>query len=173
MPFFVWLEHSSFPQWVHGSESVFAFPTFLTIHVIGMGLLVGVATIVNLRLLGFMPGVPLAPLEKLFPLMWIAFGVNAITGAALFAAEATAKVATPVFYIKLVFVALGMISLQAIRRQMFQDPAANTISVSSRAKRLAVTSLVLWTGAIISARLIAYLQPRHEAWLYRFLGIHV
>jgi len=36
-----------------------------------------------------------------------------------------------------------------------------------------VTSLALWTGAIISARLIAYLQPRHEAWLYRYLGIHV
>ena len=173
MQFFVWLENLSFTQWVHGSESVWAFPMFLTIHVVAMGLLVGVAIVIALCLLDYIPEMPLVPMEKLFPLMWVAFGFSAITGVVMFAAEATAKVVTPVFYIKLVFVALGMMSLLAIRRHVFQAPTATPLSVSSKVKRLAVTSLALWTGAIISGRLIAYLQPRHQAWIYRYFGIHV
>src|SRR5438552_19073734 len=93
----------------------------LLLHTIGMGLLVGLATVVNLRLLGCIPRVRLAPMLKLFPLMWIGFWINAVTGILLLIADATNKLANPVFYIKLVFVALGVLSIIAIRSH-FRDP---------------------------------------------------
>src|SRR5438876_9327828 len=62
MGLFIWLEHTRFAIWLHESESVFAFPMVLLLHTIGMGLLVGLATVVNLRLLGCIPRVRLAPM---------------------------------------------------------------------------------------------------------------
>ncbi|HYR45299.1 MAG TPA: hypothetical protein VER98_19860 [Terriglobia bacterium] len=171
MGFFIWLEQTGFAQWVHESESVFAFPTFLTAHVTGMGVLVGLATVINLRLLGCIPRVPLTPMATFFPVMWYAFYANVVTGAALFASDATAKVQTLDFYIKLVLVALGMLSLVAIRSEVFRSPAVDKVPVSSKGKTLAVISLILWAGAITAARLIAYLAPRHHAaFLFQRLG---
>jgi hypothetical protein len=169
MGVFVWLEQTSFAQWVHGSDSVMAFPMFLTAHVIGMGLLVGLATVVNLRLLGYIRQVPLAPLAKLFPLMWAGFCVNAISGFVLFIADASTKLATPIFYIKLVLVTLGMLSLAAIRSDVFKDSGLDKVPVSGKRKLMAGASLLFWAGALTSARLIAYLQPRHAASLYKYL----
>ena len=174
MGFFIWLEHTNFAQWVHGSESVFAFPTFLTAHVTGMGVLVGLATVINLRLLGSIPRVPLTPLEKFFPIMWWAFYANVVTGAVLFASDATAKLQTLDFYIKLVLVALGMLSLIAIRNEVFRNAAVDKMPVSAKGKTLAVLSLILWAAAITAARLIAYLAPRHSAaFLIQRFGSHL
>ena len=173
MEFFVWLEQTRFAQWVHESPSVLAFPTFLTVHVIGMGLLVGIAAVINLRLLGCIPRVPLAPMAKLFPLMWIGFCTNVISGSVLFISDASAKLANPAFYVKLVFVALGMISLLTIRSQVFRNPALDKMPISSKEKTLAVISLTFWIAAITAARLIAYLGPRHAASIYERLGSHL
>ena len=169
MGLFVWLEQTCFAQWVHGSDSIMAFPMFLTAHVIGMGLLVGLATVINLRLLGYMGQVPLAPLAKLFPLMWVGFCVNAISGFVLFISDASTKLATPIFYLKLVLVILGMLSVAAIESDVFQDSALDEVPVSGKRRLMAATSLLLWAAALSSARLIAYLQPRHAASLYRYL----
>ena len=172
MGLFIWLEHTRFAIWLHESESVFAFPMVLLLHTIGMGLLVGLATVVNLRLLGCIPRVRLAPMLKLFPLMWLGFWINAVTGVLLLIADATNKLANPVFYIKLVLVALGVLSIIAIRSHVFRDPALDKAPISSNGKALAVASLVLWATAITAGRLMAYLGPRHAAWMFEILGRH-
>src|SRR5436190_23334005 len=89
------IEQSNFSRWVVGSSSVFAFPSILLLHTIGMGIVVGINAGINLRILGFAPAVPLAPLERFLPVLWVGFWVNAATGIVLLAADATTKMVNP------------------------------------------------------------------------------
>ena len=79
------LENSSFSEWLLGSPSLWAYPTVLTLHTLGLGVLVGANWALDLRLLGVAPGIPLRALEKLFRWMWIGFWINAVSGVMLFA----------------------------------------------------------------------------------------
>jgi hypothetical protein len=159
MDFLRAIEQSNFSQWVVGSSSVFAFPSILLLHTIGMGVVVGINAGIDLKILGFAPAVPLAPLERFLPLLWIGFWVNAVTGVILLAADATTKSVNPDFYVKMVFIALAVINLQALRNRVFRDPLIDKVPPSMNAKVLAITSLICWLGAITAGRLLAYVGP--------------
>src|SRR5215813_2616916 len=159
MEFLRFIEHTSFSQWVTGSSSVLAFPSILLLHTIGMGVVVGISAGVDLRILGLAPALPLAPMERFFPLLWVGFWVNAVTGVIMLAADATTKMTNPDFYVKMACIALALINLRMIRNRVLRDPHVDKQPLSSNAKVLAVTSLVLWLGAITSGRLMAYVGP--------------
>jgi hypothetical protein len=159
MDFLRLLEESSFSQWIVGSSSVFAFPTVLLLHTVGMGIVVGINAGIDLRILGLAPALPLAPLEKFFPLMWFGFWVNAATGVILLIADATTKLTNPDFYVKMIFIALAVINLRMLRSRVFGDPFIDKKPFTSDAKVLAITSMIFWLGAITSGRLLAYIGP--------------
>jgi hypothetical protein len=159
MDFFRAIEESGFSRWVVGSSSVFAFPSILLIHTIGMGLVVGINAGIDLRILGFAPAMPLAPLERFLPILWIGFWMNAATGVVLLAADATTKMANPDFYVKMVFIALAVINLRILRNRVFRDPLIDKAPSSMNAKLLAIMNLVFWLGAITAGRLLAYVGP--------------
>src|SRR5258708_80853 len=87
MHFLNMLEQLPFSIWVRESSSIWAFPTFLVLHTIGMAMVAGLSTMLDLALLGFWPKAPVKPLERLYPLMWLGFGINAVTGTALLIAD--------------------------------------------------------------------------------------
>jgi hypothetical protein len=159
MEFLRAIEQSSFSQWVTGSSSVLAFPTILLLHTIGMGVVVGINAGIDLRILGLAPALPLAPMERFFPLLWVGFWVNAFTGVILLAADATTKMANPDFYVKMGFIALAIINLRIIRNRVFRDPFIDKKPITSDVKVLAVTSMIFWLGAITAGRLMAYVGP--------------
>ena len=156
MDFLRHLESSGFSQWVKQSGSLWAFPGILLAHTYGMGIMVGIIAGIDLRILGFMPALPLAPLQKFFPLIWIAFWVNAITGTMLLAADASSKMTNPDFGIKMAFIVIAVINQRMIQKRVFGDPDVDRRPFSSNAKMLAVMSLVCWLGAITAGRLLAY-----------------
>jgi hypothetical protein len=152
------LEASPLATWVRESGSLLAYPLIITLHTLGLSMLVGGSAVIDLRLLGVAPALPLRPLEKLFGVMWTGFAINALSGAALFIADATAKAAQTVFWIKLACIALGVVNIVLLRRHVFRDPVqVQSDRASTRAKRLAIASLVVWAGAITAGRLVAYL----------------
>jgi SNF family Na+-dependent transporter len=150
------IESSGFSQWVKQSGSLWAFPGILLLHTYGMAVLVGIIAGIDLRILGLMPAVPLAPLRRLMPLVWAAFWVNAITGTMLLAADATTKMRNLDFGIKMAFIVLAVITQRVIQKRVFGDPDLDRQPSSSNAKMLAVMSLVCWLGAITAGRLLAY-----------------
>jgi hypothetical protein len=160
MAFFEWLENLGFSAWVRESGSIWAFPMFLFTHTLGMSVVAGGSTLISFALLGLWPtGAPIKPLEKMYPLLWTAFGVNAITGVALFCADAQTRAANWDFWVKLVLVFVGVVVLARMRKNVFGDPALDNGPVPSDAKMLAWASLVCWFGAICAGRLIAYVGP--------------
>jgi hypothetical protein len=159
MDFLRAIEQSSFSQWVTGSSSVFAFPSILLLHTIGMGVVVGINAGIDLRILGLAPALPLAPLEKYFPLLWVGFWVNAVTGLILLGADATTKMINPDFYVKMTFIALALINLRILRKRVFRDPLIDKKPLTSDVKVLAVLSMICWLGAITAGRLMAYVGP--------------
>jgi len=51
MAFFKSLQDSDFTNWFLGSDSIWTYPTVLTLHTVGMAMLVGASIIVHLRVL--------------------------------------------------------------------------------------------------------------------------
>ena len=155
MQFLTMLQETAFATWVRESNSIWAYPTILTLHTVGLGILVGANWALDFRLLGVAPRVPLAPMRQLFPIMWFGFWLNAATGFMLFAADATTKGATQLFVAKLGLVFLAVIVINLTDRSVFgRDPEGGR--VTGMAKALAVASLFLWAAAIATGRYMAY-----------------
>jgi hypothetical protein len=148
-----------FSMWVKNAPTIWAFPTILIVHTLGMSIVAGVSAMLSLALLGFWPAaVPMKPFARAFPLLWFGFGINAVTGTMMLVADATTKLTTLDFYLKMIFVFAGLYVLIRMRRQVFEDPQLDRAPVSGNAKMLAWASLACWFGAIVSGRLLAYVK---------------
>ena len=157
MEFFIWLQDTNFAHWVASSPSLLAYPTVLTLHTVGMAIVVGTCAVMDLRLLGVGADVPLTALRGVPRLVWTGFLINAATGLALFTTDAEHKAVQTIFYIKLALIFGALLIYARIRRLVFRRPRALAAPISSEAKALAVLSLIFWTGATVAGRLMAYL----------------
>src|SRR6202142_1108569 len=155
----LWIEQLKFFIWIRESDSIWAFPMFLFVHTLGMSMIAGVSAVVDIAILGFWPSIPVKPLERLYPVMWAGFWINAVTGSVLMIADASTKLTNPVFYIKMCFVFGGVALLVTMRKKIFAAPELAQGLLPGNAKRLAWLSLVCWLGAIPAGRLLAYLGP--------------
>ena len=152
------VEASGFATWVRESGSLWAYPLILTLHTVGLSFLVGGKAVLDLRLLGVGRRIPFAPLGALFSLMWVGFTINAASGIVLFAADATVKARQTIFWIKLTLIALGVVNIRLTRTFLTREAATLAAGVVPRRGRaLALSSLVIWGGAITAGRLMAYL----------------
>lgn len=157
MSFLEFLENSGFAIWVREANTVFAYPTVLALHTFGMIFLVGISAGIALRTLGFAPGLPLAPLERFFPLMWLGFWVNVVSGVVLLLIDARHFLTVPDFYIKMLAIAFAVTSVRLLRTSVFDKAASvDTRPVPMKGKILAGTSLLFWVVAITAGRLTAY-----------------
>jgi len=153
-----WLQGTALAVWTRESPSVWAYPTVLMLHTVGLGVLVGANAVIDFRLLGYAPRLPIPALAPLYRFMWAGLAVNATTGAMLFASDATTKAGQPVFYVKLTLIALALAVTAMIRRAVERGRASGDGDLSLRpGRRLAALSLLLWAGAITAGRLMAYL----------------
>ncbi len=153
------LEQMPFSIWVRESSSIWAFPTFLVVHTIGMSIVAGLSAMISLAVLGFWPKIPLRPMERLYPMIWIGFWVNAATGTVLLIADASTKLTNWDFGVKMAFVFAGVWLITRTRKQIFGSPEIDRGLLPSGAKGLAWASLICWFGAITAGRLLAYLGP--------------
>jgi hypothetical protein len=120
--------------------------------------LVGANAIIDVRLLGFAPRLPVPSLAPLYRFMWAGFAINAVSGVMLFASDATTKARQPVFYVKLALIAVALIVTAILRKTVERAPILRDAdAIRGPGGRLAALSLLLWTGVIVAGRLMAYL----------------
>ena len=138
------IERSGLSTWIRESESAFAYYFVLVIHNIGLALLVGTCGVLGASLLGFVPELPFAPLRRFFRLIWIGFWLNVVSGVFLLIAYPTKALTNPLFYVKLLLVAVGVWTLRQIEREV-------------EVKRsLALWMLGSWLGVLAAGRALAY-----------------
>lgn len=153
MEFLSWVENLPFSTWVRETGSIFGYALILTFHTFGLAMLMGISFTFDLRLLGFAAEAPIAPYERLFPYLWLGFWLNAISGIILLMADASTKMVNPVFYVKMILIALAMWNVTIIHKRLRGG------TLPSNAKTLAWISILLWIGATTAGRLMAYLGP--------------
>ena len=158
MQFLTYLEQTGFSIWVRESRSLLSYPGILLLHTYGMAIVVGLIAGIDLRILGFAPALPLAPMRKLLPIMWVAFWLNAATGTILMVVDATTKLRNPDFFVKMGFILVAVIVQRLIEKRVFRAPHVDA-PLTTNARLLAATSLVCWLGAITAGRLLAYVGP--------------
>lgn len=146
---FASIEGSTLAAWVRESPSIWAYATILTLHTVGLAIVVGANVVVDLRLLGWATAIPLTALRAVFPIMWAGFAINFATGVLLFMADATTKSVQTVFYVKLTCITLALIVARTVSKRLRQQ--------DDRLRAFAIASLFLWAGAIVAGRLMAYL----------------
>ena len=156
MAFLEWLQSTAPATFV--AETLWAYPLFETLHTLGMALLMGALSLINLRILGYKPALPILGTLKLLPLAWLGFTVNLISGLALFTSDAVYFWSSVTFKVKLTLILLAGINAFILSQTAFRKArAGDGQSGSFNAKPFAAASLVFWVGAIIAGRLIAYL----------------
>jgi uncharacterized membrane protein len=143
-----WLQHNSIIVLLNGTAWTAAATE--VIHYFSMFVLVGSIAIVDLRVLGIAARSQSASLlaERLFPWMWAALGLNALSGCLMFAGDAPAYIPNSVFHTKVVVVSLAVVF--GILVQWGVPRWDRLPAVPGWAKLVALVSLLLWVGAIIA-----------------------
>jgi hypothetical protein len=163
------IEQTGMSTWIRGSSSVFGFYFILLFHTFGLSMLVGANTVVDLRLLGVGSALPLEPFKRLFRVMWVGLGVNVTTGLLLLTGYPTEALTNPVFYVKLTFIGLSLITLRRIYTEVFGHASLSEVAVLAKGKTLAKWSLFFWFASVMSGRLLSE-TARYLTYGHPFVG---
>jgi hypothetical protein len=153
-----WLAETPWSVALH--ESLYMYPLVESTHVLSITLFVGLAVMLDLRLLGLtMRQVPVSEfLARILPWTRVGFAVMVVTGVLLFYAIPVRNYQNIFFRLKVVMLLLAGLNVwifqaRVERRLAEWDRAAVT---PAAARVAAVVSLVLWAGIVVSGRMIAY-----------------
>lgn len=127
-----------------------------TLHVFAIALLVGGSVPMALRLLGLWPGVPRAAVVRVLAISaGSGLALAVISGFLLFATRAPEYSHNPAFQLKLELIALGATSAMLAHRRHGSTLEGASDAV---ARRVGAISVLCWIGALVSGRLIAFVQ---------------
>lgn len=151
------IERSPASVWLRESEAVYALPGMLWLHTVGMGLAVGMAVVIGLRWLGFMPELPLVALARFGRALRVGLWVSVPTGLALVLAYPTKAVTNPVFYAKLLLIGVALATWRASATRAL---SAGAVVPSPQLRRWVLLSLLAWSAALVCGRLLPYTYTR-------------
>jgi len=156
MEFLVWLEHTAIANAIRTTP--WMYPTFETLHYVGLSMLVGGIMLIDLRVLGFARQLSLKSMIGLLPFVWVGFIINATTGSLLFIYGATGFGTNKTFYLKMTFMVIaGLNALAfdlAVRRATADWVGADR--PPRYVKAFATLSFALWLCVVTAGRWMAY-----------------
>ena len=158
MGIFELLEETALALWV--GESLWGYPIMLSLHAVGLSIVVGIFTMLNLRILGLLRDIELSTFKSLYQLSWVGLVINTTSGFSLFSSQASYFVTSKPFLIKITAIILGVIVAIFLYRCLYlngEDTNEKKTIRGQPTRNLAVLSLLCWTTAIFSGRLVAYL----------------
>jgi uncharacterized membrane protein len=139
------------------TDTRWMWPTCETLHFIGLSLLMGVAFLVDLRVLGVVKGVSFASLHRLLPWAALGFGVNVITGMLFFVGIPGQYIHNKTFYWKMALVMLA--GLNAVYFTLLEEPWALGPKEDApvTAKIAAASAMLLWAGVMYCGSMLPFL----------------
>lgn len=150
MEFLFMLEDSALGMYV--SSSIWGYPIALSLHALGMGVVVGISVMFALRILGFADAIPISATAPYWRLAKVGFVVNLLSGSALFLGSASTLAVNWAFIAKICMLIVSLF----LTYRMVQASLKTTGDVTIRDRALAVAALCSWIVTIIFGRLIGY-----------------
>jgi len=155
----VWL-HGTSLSWAARGGLPWLWPLCETLHFVGMAMLIGIIGLFDLRMLGFVKGLPLRPLQRLLPWGVAGFVINLVTGGVFYAGDPLQYLENNVFWLKMGFIALAGVNVllfyaTGLGRRVDEVGAGGDVPVAARA--VAIASLVLWFGVMYWGRMLPFL----------------
>jgi hypothetical protein len=148
-------EQNALSVWVRESPSLLAFPFILYLHTLGLAMLAGLNVGLDLWLLARRT-LPSFELKGVYQIMWLGFAINLLSGLVLLAAYPAKALTNWVFFVKMAMVVAALWVLERMKRELVVAGGGPSRDVSTRARQLAMLSLLLWAGTIFAGRLLAY-----------------
>ncbi len=153
-----WLENTPWSIALH--ESLWGYPIVESVHVLTLCLFLGLAVMVDLRLLGItMLKTPASEaMKRLMPWEAAGFAVMVITGSLLFYAIPVKTYLNIFFRLKVVFLLLAGLNVVVFNRGVSRSMGKwdRDPTPPFRARLAGGLSLALWAGIVVAGRMIAY-----------------
>ncbi|MES2698677.1 MAG: DUF6644 family protein [Pseudomonadota bacterium] len=156
----IWESIEYSPMGISIAESLWAFPTIETLHVIALVTVLGTLLVMDLRMLGLAStAVPVRKVsEDTLKWTWMAFVLAAITGTLLWISKAHSYMINPYFLTK-----MGVMALAGLNMLYFHFVTYKTVdqwdtlaSPPTAVKLSAVLSLVMWVVIVFCGRAIGF-----------------
>ena len=158
MPWLQWLQDQ--PLTTSWRESAWGYPAMETSHVVTIIMFAGFVVMMDLRLVGaaFKETSFSYVQRRLFPWQMVGMALSTLTGMALLVIDPLRFYNNIFFWIKVVMLAVAGANAIAFHLTTYKSVAAwDRDGRAPFGARLAgVASLALWSGIIVSGRLIAY-----------------
>jgi hypothetical protein len=157
LDFFGQLADSPWSTGLH--ESQYAYSIIESVHVWTMAVFFGLVAMFDLRLLGLvLQKAPVSEVVRLVPWTMAAFVIMVITGTLLFYAIPVRSYQNIFFRTKMLLMVIAGLNILIFHSRVFPKIAKFDVDAlpPKRARVAGALSLVLWTGIVISGRMIAY-----------------
>jgi hypothetical protein len=158
LSFLEWLASTHYSVALH--ESLFMYPLVESTHVLALTLFVGLAVMLDLRLLGLtLNNVPVSEmLDRVLPWTKVGFVVMIVTGLLLFYAIPVRNYQNIFFRIKVVMLLLAGLNVWLFHSRVERRVADWDLDpVAPKGARVAAAvSIILWAGIVVAGRMIAY-----------------
>lgn len=147
------VELSSVGLWLTGATGNYtAYPMTLSAHGLGMMTVMGVVIAFNMRVLGFAKDISVSAYDRLFIIGWAGFILNLVSGLLLLTGYFSTYIFQGSFQLKMALIIAGGILMKLIMSGIRSGRDQKVTML------LSVACLASWTGAIVTGRLMAYLQ---------------
>lgn len=107
-------------------EPNYGYPIILSMHAVGMALVIGIMLMFNLRVLGIARAIPLSSIARFFKVAWIGLCINVVSGTLLFCGNFSAFTHNTAFLTKLSLLLLGSVGTWFLAKEV-----RRSISLSS------------------------------------------
>ncbi len=142
------------------TETAWVWPVLQTVHFFGLVMLIGMALLLDLRILGFGKGLRPGGIHSMMRIGIIGFVLNILTGIGFLAGDPEHFLGNPAFAAKMAFLAAAgtnVLLFYATGLGRKVDAMEPEDDAPAGAKFIAVTSLVTWAGVMYCGRMLPYL----------------
>jgi len=137
-------------------ETTWAYPILETVHLIGLGLLVGPILLFDTAILGRTGGLSMRGVRRLLlPAVFAGLVLNVASGGLLFLSDAAEFAANPAFQAKLALIAVALLN-GALFQARYREAGAADSRIGTGGKVQAAASVALWLAVVVAGRMIAY-----------------
>lgn len=138
----------------------YLYPILMSLHVVGIALLLGPALVVDLRLLGFArKAVPVTVATRyLLPVCHVGFAIVVCTGIAMFVAIAMAVGESAAAPWKFGLIAVAGVNIIVFHKGIYRSVEKWDLNAKPplQARIAATVSALSWTGVVFGGRFLAY-----------------